>query len=289
MATHRTGPLSRVTTSGGTTTHPRHRRKRKISPSTWAIIVAFAAAGGLTSGAAPDSGSRAVDLESATASWTSSAAVMASRQDLATSRSGGQRVLLGADRVESIEKQARQSVREMRLAEARRIARVEVREAAQRQARREERREARQHAAEHRRLERLQSQWGAPIDGYGITAGFGQSSSLWSGGVHTGVDLDSVTGTPVRSVGPGTVTAASYDGSYGYKVVVQHDDGNQTWYAHLSVIEVGVGAAVTNQTVIGLVGATGNVTGDHLHLEFRPGGEDPVDPVAALAAYGVDL
>ena len=252
-------------------------------------MVAFAAAGGLTSGAAPGSGSQTVDLESATASWTSYADVMASRQELATSRSGGQRVLLGTERLESIEQRARRTVREMRLAEARRIARIEARKAARQEARREARKVAREHAAEHRRMERLQAQWGVPVDGYGVTAVFGQASSLWSSGVHTGVDLDAVTGTPVTSVRPGTVTAADYDGSYGYKVVVRHQDGSETWYAHLPAIEVSVGAPVTNQTVIGLVGATGNVTGDRLHLEFRPGGDDPVDPGRRTGRHGVNL
>ena len=135
----------------------------------------------------------------------------------------------------------------------------------------------------------LQTQWGVPLAGYGITASYGQSSSLWSGGTHTGVDLDTVTGAPVTSVGPGIVVTAGYEGAYGNKIAVRHEDGSETWYAHLSAMNVSVGASVTNETVIGLVGATGNVTGDHLHLEFRPGGGDPVDPVAALNAYGVNL
>jgi murein DD-endopeptidase MepM/ murein hydrolase activator NlpD len=105
------------------------------------------------------------------------------------------------------------------------------------------------------------------------------------------VDLNATTGTPVTSVGPGRVTSAGYDGSYGNKIVVEHADGTETWYCHLSAINVSVGQAVTHETVIGLVGATGNVTGDHLHLELRPaGGGDPVDPVAGLAAaHGVHL
>ena len=290
VAKHRSGPANGVATTRERPGNPRHPRKSRTAIALRAATVVLAATGGLTSAASVNGGgSEAVDLESATASWASSAAVIASRQELATSRGGGQRVLLGAERLESIEQSARRTVREMRLAEARRIARVEARKAARREARQQARQEAREHAAEHRRMERLEVEWGAPIDGYSITAVFGQASSLWSNGVHTGVDLDTVTGTPVTSVGPGTVTAAGYDGSYGYKVVVRHDDGSESWYAHLSAINVSVGESVTNQTVIGLVGATGNVTGDHLHLEFRPGGGDPVDPVAALGAYGVNL
>jgi murein DD-endopeptidase MepM/ murein hydrolase activator NlpD len=228
--------------------------------------------GGITSAVA-DGSSRTVDLGEADFTAATSA-VLASRQDLSASRAGS-RVLLGAERLESIEKQAKQEIRELRIKEARRIARQEARE----------------RAAEERRQERLEArQWGAPVDGYSISAVYGATSSLWSSGSHTGVDLNAVTGTPVTSVGPGTVTFAGYDGSYGNKIVVKHDDGTETWYCHLSAINVSVGSDVSNATVIGLVGATGNVTGDHLHLELRPvGGGDPVDPVAALAAHGINL
>lgn len=293
MAKHRAAPVDRVATSRAVEGDLSGRRKRKLLVLAGATTLTLASLGGLTIALADDAGSQRVDLEAAEAGWTSTAAVMASRQDLATSRSGGQRVLLGSERLESIEQQARQTVREDRLAEARRIARIEARKAARQEARQkareEARRDAREHAAEHRRQEQLQTQWGVPIEGYGITAGYGQSSALWSGGTHTGVDLDAVTGTPVTSVGPGIVASAGYDGSYGNKIVVRHEDGSETWYAHLSAINVSVGEPVTNETVIGLVGATGNVTGDHLHLEFRPGGGNPVDPVAALTAYGVNL
>ena len=293
MAKHRAGSVDRAAPSGSAGGETTHRHTRKIASIAAATALIVASLGGLTIALAADAGSPGVDLESAEPSWTSTAAVMASRQNLATSRSGGQRVLLGSERLESIERQARETVREDRLAEARRVARTEARKAARQHARqaarKEARREAREHAAEHRRQEQLQTQWGVPIEGYGITAGYGQSSSLWSGGTHTGVDLDAVTGTPVTSVGPGIVVTAGYGGSYGNKIVIRHEDGSETWYAHLSAINVSVGAPVTNETVIGLVGATGNVTGDHLHLEFRPGGGNPVDPVAALTAYGVNL
>ena len=196
------------------------------------------------------------------------AALMESRRDVASSRSGS-RILLGAERLEAIEGQARKEIRELR----------------QRQARRE----ARERAAERRRAARLEArQWGAPLADYSISSVFGEVSYVRSG-AHTGVDLNAVTGAPVTSVGPGSVTFAGYDGAYGYKVVVRHTDGSRTWYCHLSSISVGVGQAVTNETLLGRVGATGNVTGDHLHLELHPAGGGPVDPVSALAAHGVHL
>jgi len=216
-----------------------------------------------------------VDLGAADITAAAAADLFAARQEQPVSRSGT-RALVGADRIEAVQEGAAETMRQIRAREAARAAR----------------REARERAAERRRQEALEArQWGSPIAGYSITAVFGQTSSLWGSGVHTGVDLNATTGTPVTSVGPGTVTSAGYDGSYGNKIVVRHDDGTETWYCHLSAINVGVGSAVTNSTVIGLVGATGNVTGDHLHLELRPaGGGDPVDPVAGLAAaHGIHL
>jgi murein DD-endopeptidase MepM/ murein hydrolase activator NlpD len=281
LAKHRAESMSRAATPGPRRAKARHRRRRKSTVLVPLAALTLATGGGITTAVA-DGGSGAVALGAAEQSWASTAAVMASRQDLSTSRSAGARVLLGAERIESIEKQAKQKVRELRAQEARRIARQEARERAE---------QLRKERAEQRRLEAIEArQWGAPVAGYSISAVYGATSSLWSSGSHTGVDLNAVTGTPVRSVGPGKVTFAGYDGSYGNKIVVEHEDGTETWYCHLSAINVSVGTAVSNSTVIGLVGATGNVTGDHLHLELRPaGGGDPVDPVAGLAAHGVHL
>lgn len=126
------------------------------------------------------------------------------------------------------------------------------------------------------------------MDVYRLTATFGDSSSLWST-THTGLDLAGPEGTPIRSVTGGVVTFAGYDGSYGNKVVVRHQDGTETWYVHMSALNTQIGEQVTSQTMIGFVGATGNVTGPHLHLEVRPGGGSPVDPYAAMLEHGVRL
>ena len=131
-------------------------------------------------------------------------------------------------------------------------------------------------------------QWVLPFTGYRITAGFGETSSLWSS-VHTGVDLAAPTGTVTGTVGAGVVSFVGYDGPYGNKVVVTHADGTETWYAHLDSITVELGQEVAAGQQIGTVGATGNVTGPHLHLEVRPSGAEPVDPVTALRERGVEL
>ena len=99
---------------------------------------------------------------------------------------------------------------------------------------------------------------------------------------HSGLDLLAAAGTPVRAAGAGTVTFAGWNaGGYGNLVVIDHANGVSSWYAHLSRIDVTSGAAVTTATQVGLVGATGNATGPHLHFEVRLRGA-VTDPLAAL-------
>jgi murein DD-endopeptidase MepM/ murein hydrolase activator NlpD len=99
---------------------------------------------------------------------------------------------------------------------------------------------------------------------------------------HSGLDLLAVAGTPVGAAGGGTVTFAGWSpGGYGNLVVIDHTNGVTSWYAHLSRIDVAAGAAVTTATQVGLVGATGNATGPHLHFEVRLRGA-VTDPLAAL-------
>ena len=109
---------------------------------------------------------------------------------------------------------------------------------------------------------------------------------MWST-THTGLDFAAPSGTPVVAVANGVITSASYDGSYGNKIVLQLEDGTEVWYAHLTGFNVGVGESVVGGQQIGTVGSTGNSTGPHLHLEVRPGAGDPVDPYAALLARGL--
>lgn len=130
--------------------------------------------------------------------------------------------------------------------------------------------------------------WVMPVDSYRLTARFGQSSYLWST-VHTGLDFAAPTGTRIGAVAAGTVTSASYDGSYGNRVVVTHTDGTETWYAHMNTITVSEGQTLAAGDQVGTVGSTGNVTGPHLHLEVRPGGGGPVDPAIALAEHGLHV
>jgi len=135
--------------------------------------------------------------------------------------------------------------------------------------------------------ERARPKWVKPILNYGISAGYGESSYLWSS-VHTGQDFTAPAGTPIRAVGDGKIISAGWDGAYGQKIVVLHADGTETWYAHMSSF-VRTGGAVKAGDVIGRVGSTGNSTGNHLHFEAHPRGGGPVEPISWLRAHGVRI
>lgn len=95
--------------------------------------------------------------------------------------------------------------------------------------------------------------------------------------MHKGVDFRAWTGTKVHAAAPGRVVWAARMGSYGNLVKIDHGGGIETRYAHLSRIKVHRGDYVAAGTIVGLVGATGRVTGPHLHFEVRLNGE-AIDP-----------
>ena len=109
-----------------------------------------------------------------------------------------------------------------------------------------------------------------PITGT-ISSRFGVSSSIRKS-THTGLDIATATGTPIKVTSDGTVVSASYSGSYGNLVKVSHGNGVETWYAHTSKMYVKPGQQVKAGDVIAAVGTTGNSTGPHLHLEIRING-----------------
>ncbi|MEU8439125.1 LysM peptidoglycan-binding domain-containing M23 family metallopeptidase [Streptomyces microflavus] len=135
------------------------------------------------------------------------------------------------------------------------------------------------------------SGWSAPLANPNVTTQYRASGASWSSGYHTGSDFQAASGTPVLAIGPGTVVSAGNSGSYGNEVVIQHEDGMYSQYAHQSSLNVSVGQTVTGGQQIGLSGSTGNSTGPHLHFEVRTGpsyGSD-VDPIAYLRQHGVSL
>ncbi|MFD5748151.1 M23 family metallopeptidase [Streptomyces sp. NPDC127033] len=142
--------------------------------------------------------------------------------------------------------------------------------------------------AEAERLAKLAASFSLPTSSYTLTSSFGQSGSLWSSGYHTGLDFAAPTGTPVKAVHSGTVKSAGWSGSYGYRTVLELEDGTEVWYAHQSSLSVSAGQKVSTGEVIGRVGATGNVTGPHLHLEVHTAGGTGIDPMAWLNGKGIN-
>ncbi|MFH8360847.1 peptidoglycan DD-metalloendopeptidase family protein [Streptomyces anulatus] len=135
------------------------------------------------------------------------------------------------------------------------------------------------------------SGWSAPLASANVTTQYRVSGASWSSGYHTGSDFQAASGTPVLAIGPGTVVSAGNSGSYGNEVVIKHEDGMYSQYAHQTSLNVSVGQTVTGGQQIGLSGSTGNSTGPHLHFEVRTGpsyGSD-VDPIAYLRQHGVSV
>ncbi|WP_228995067.1 M23 family metallopeptidase [Streptomyces sp. DH8] len=147
--------------------------------------------------------------------------------------------------------------------------------------------EAAKKKAEEERLAKLAASYSLPTSSYTITSTYGQSGAMWSSGQHTGLDFAGAAGTPLKAVHSGTIISAGNAGAYGYRTVLQLEDGTEIWYAHQSSIEVSVGQKVTTGQTIGRMGGTGNVTGVHLHLEVRTAGGAAMNPMAWLTSKGL--
>ena len=121
-----------------------------------------------------------------------------------------------------------------------------------------------------------------PVNGT-LRSSFGGRSDPFSGegAFHTGVDLSAPVGTPVHVTADGVVEAAGVSGRYGKLVIIDHGNGLETYYAHLSQFLVVPGQEVRRNEVIALSGGTGRVTGPHVHYEVRVAGT-PVNPYRYL-------
>lgn len=121
-----------------------------------------------------------------------------------------------------------------------------------------------------------------PTPGRSVGTPFGKKGPMWSSGYHTGTDFPAPVGTPIHAVMDGRVSNTAWS-SWGGNLTRIITKGLGEWfYAHQSRQDVRLGDEVKGNQIIGLVGATGNVTGPHLHLELRVGGT-PIDPMRALA------
>ncbi len=120
-----------------------------------------------------------------------------------------------------------------------------------------------------------------PLKSVTVTSSYGNRYLNGSYNFHLGVDLRAANGTSVYAADGGKVTHAGWLSSYGYLVKIVHDNGDYTYYAHLSKISVSVGSRVYKGQEIAKSGSTGNVTGPHLHFEIRKNGST-VNPVSYL-------
>jgi murein DD-endopeptidase MepM/ murein hydrolase activator NlpD len=125
------------------------------------------------------------------------------------------------------------------------------------------------------------SMW--PLEGR-VLSPFGARTDPFSGegAFHTGVDISALIGTPVRAAADGIVIFAEMESGYGRLIKVDHGNGIETYYAHLSRFYVQEGQDVRRGEMIGAVGASGRVTAPHLHYEVRLG-HAPVNPYRYLA------
>ncbi|MBA3258470.1 MAG: M23 family metallopeptidase [Gemmatimonadales bacterium] len=117
---------------------------------------------------------------------------------------------------------------------------------------------------------------GWPLD----EPGYVTRGQIGTGGrdeAHPGLDIAVTTGTIVRASGGATVNQVGEDPEYGLFVLLDHPDGYQSMYGHLSRILVGAGSTVSRGEAIGLSGNSGRSTAPHLHFEIRQEGS-ALDP-----------
>ncbi|WLI91700.1 M23/M56 family metallopeptidase [Massilia sp. R2A-15] len=130
--------------------------------------------------------------------------------------------------------------------------------------------------------------WRAPLDNLRVSSFYGTVSPLRSS-THHGMDFIAKTGTPVMASADGVVIASTDldagGAKYGKTILIAHANGFASFYAHLDRRAVAAGDTVKAGQVIGMSGATGKVTGPHLHFEVRAS-DQPVNPESVLPALG---
>ncbi|MFE7776453.1 M23 family metallopeptidase [Streptomyces sp. NPDC057445] len=137
--------------------------------------------------------------------------------------------------------------------------------------------------------------WVKPVARYTLSASFNQGGAMWSH-KHSGQDFAVPVGTAVKAAHGGVVVKAGPNGggdgpAYGNAIVIKHDNGKYSQYAHLSKINVSAGQAVKTGQNIALSGNTGNSSGPHLHFEIRttPNYGSALNPASFLRGVGVTI
>lgn len=138
------------------------------------------------------------------------------------------------------------------------------------------------------------SGWVHPLPGACVTSPYGWRQNPTGPGAYThqGVDIGGRSGAPIRAAHDGQVLRAGWNFSgYGISVLLNDQDGTYSHYAHMSQMAVSAGQWVSAGETIGYVGATGDVTGPHLHFEiwFGTGFGTQRDPAPVLRDHGVSL
>lgn len=121
-----------------------------------------------------------------------------------------------------------------------------------------------------------------PLDRLHIVSNYGMRLHPVTGKrvMHAGVDYSSPVGAPVYAVAEGRVVVSGYDKYSGKKIAIKHKDKSSSWYLHLSKRSVKAGDYVHSRQVIGRVGATGRVTGPHLHFGFKKPNDKWMNPLS---------
>ncbi len=127
-----------------------------------------------------------------------------------------------------------------------------------------------------RGLTRGSGLFGWPITGT-ITSAYGWRKS----GFHHGLDIAGKVGDPIRAAANGSVEHTGYQPIYGQTIILEHENGKKTVYAHLEKIYVKKGQEVKQGKIIGSVGTSGRTTGPHLHFEIRAG-DETINPLQLL-------
>ena len=120
-----------------------------------------------------------------------------------------------------------------------------------------------------------------PAEGL-LSSYFGRRNVDIGSSNHHGIDIAGHYGDDVIAADGGTVIFAEYDGAYGNLIQIQHDNGDITYYAHCSELLKSVGDRVSQGELIAYMGATGRVSGVHVHFEYHPGGGAASDPLDIL-------
>lgn len=136
------------------------------------------------------------------------------------------------------------------------------------------------------RIAAQKAPFASPVkNAFRFTSGYGYRRDPKTGGrrMHSGVDFAAGNGTPLYATADGVVTHAGWESGYGRLIKIQHEFGIETRYAHLSKLRVKVGQRLSRGDRIGDMGASGRVTGVHLHYEVRVGGK-AVNPMVYIKA-----